>query len=572
MSRLCFVITCMGRLPHLQRTLQTAVSQFGASCVVVDYSCPQRTGDWVAENFPHVTVVREPGHERFNVSHARNLGARATDAPWLCFRDADVLLAPTFGETMLSVAHADAFHIVKPIVRGLRGLVVCSHSDFERVGRYDEILQSYGSEDDDLYARLRLCGLAEHAIPAALVSQLTHDDRLRVQFFGIKNRHLSNTINDTYVQAKLHRMKVTGQPLGHAARQDLYDRVGRAVMEAFSVRPEANADPDSSRPSRDASPSSAEGTRKVAEAPRIRHQPAATPVATVTRLAGDDAPAPFIVGASRSGTTLLRLMLDAHPDLAIPPETHFFPKVAWTGDGTLQPAENFLDCLTTNRYWGDHHFVEHQLRERVMSLDPFDLGSALRCFYGLYAEQFGKRRFGDKTPYYLFHMTLIQASLPEARFLHIVRDGRDVALSVKGQWWGPQSVAQSALWWAQRIRAARLQARQVRSCLEIRYEDLVREPEQSMKKICGFLDLPWHAGVLEYHRHAADRLSQFGDLTLGDGTVIDAARRRAIHERALTPPDPSRMGRWKSEMSAEERGQFELLAGPVLSALGYEVS
>ena len=55
----------------------------------------------------------------------------------------------------------------------------------------------------------------------------------------------------------------------------------------------------------------------------------------------------------------------------------------------------------------------------------------------------------------LFHMALIEATLPEARFIHIVRDGRDVALSMRGQWWGPQSVAQTALWWSQRIRAAR---------------------------------------------------------------------------------------------------------------------
>lgn len=107
--------------------------------------------------------------------------------------------------------------------------------------------------------------------------------------------------------------------------------------------------------------------------------------------------------------------------------------------------------------------------------------------------------------------------------------------------------------------------------LEIRYEDLVANTEVTLRRICEFLDLPWDPAMLTYHESAQQHLEMFGDLQMSDGQLIPAERRRAIHERVATAPDPSRIGRWKTEMTATERQQFENLAGAILRNLGYEV-
>src|SRR5438105_1209584 len=101
MSRLCFVISCMGRLSFLQQTLGRMAGQSDCSCVVVDYSCPDHAGDWVTAHYPQVRVVRRPGETVFSLAAARNAGAGAVDAPWICFTDADILLEPNFADAVL---------------------------------------------------------------------------------------------------------------------------------------------------------------------------------------------------------------------------------------------------------------------------------------------------------------------------------------------------------------------------------------------------------------------------------------------------------------------------------------
>src|SRR5690606_16718789 len=133
---------------------------------------------------------------------------------------------------------------------------------------------------------------------------------------------------------------------------------------------------------------------------------------------------PFIVGVARSGTTLLRLMLDAHPDLAIPPETHFVPRLVKEIERGAGPAEAHA-FVTGHQRWPDWGLDADELRARFESLEPFTAGEALRAFFGLYAERQGKPRWGDKSPTHLKRMARIHGALPEARFLHVIRDGRD---------------------------------------------------------------------------------------------------------------------------------------------------
>jgi hypothetical protein len=284
-------------------------------------------------------------------------------------------------------------------------------------------------------------------------------------------------------------------------------------------------------------------------------------------------PAPFVVGATRSGTTLLRLMLDAHPDVGIPSETHFFHKLVKRSERTRISPELLADTIITHKRWGDFHLDADELRKRFNEIEPFNLSDALRAFYGLYAEKHGKTRWGDKTPGYLRYMRRIEWVLPEAHFIHLIRDGRDVALSVLPMNWGPSSVTEAAELWVERVTIAREQGALVRHYMEAKYEDLVTETEPTLRRVADFLELPWDAAMLDYHERAEERLKEKArDLprkkSRGDQP---AAARMASHAMAKQPPDPKRIGRWRTEMSAEDRELYESVAGKLLVELGYEV-
>ena len=283
-------------------------------------------------------------------------------------------------------------------------------------------------------------------------------------------------------------------------------------------------------------------------------------------------PAPFIVGVARSGTTLLRLMLDAHPELAIPPETHFIPKVIEACEGSGDPHDTVLKLLTSHRRWPDYQLDADELRQRLARIQPLTAGDALRAFYGLYAEKQGKPRWGDKSPSYVRKMRRVASALPEAHFVHLVRDGRDVALSQVEVDFGPDEVTGAAEKWVDGITKARRQARRLRHYLELRYEDLVADPEPSLRRVCGFLDLRWDPAMLDYHEGADERMAAMTrDFERGGGPAIPAAVRASRHARVAEPPQRERAGRWRTDMSGPDREAFEAIAADLLSELGYEV-
>ena len=266
-------------------------------------------------------------------------------------------------------------------------------------------------------------------------------------------------------------------------------------------------------------------------------------------------------------------MLDAHPEMAIPPETHFLPEAIerCLHVQDSQARNCLVDTVQSSTRWVDFHLDPDVLRQRIERLGEFNLGEALRAFYAVYAERFGKRRWGDKTPGYVMHMQDIKPVLPEAHFVHVVRDGRDVALSIQEMWFGPNSVDRAAKWWMDRIANARAQARSINSYLEIRYEDLVESPEPALRRVCEFIALPWDAAMLNYHVGAPERIAELGDISGGSGRFVTADKRRRIHEFATRPPETSRIGRWRREMSQADRRVFEKIAGPTLQELGYEI-
>jgi hypothetical protein len=264
-------------------------------------------------------------------------------------------------------------------------------------------------------------------------------------------------------------------------------------------------------------------------------------------------------------------MLDAHPQLTIPPETHFVPDLikACRQDGAT--PEDALAAMTSAREWGDFGFSDEEMLARLRALPKLKAGAAVRTFYAAYTEQQGKPRWGEKTPTYVQKMKLIQRALPEARFIHVIRDGRDVALSVLDRTVRDLSAGDVARRWRKKILKAREDAPKLRHYTEIRYEDLILDTEPVLRGVCDFIELDWDPAVLEYHERSSDRLKEMARALPADGRAkeLSVERRMATHAMTTKPPSTDRVARWREQMTSEQRVEFEQVAGDLLTELGY---
>ena len=278
-------------------------------------------------------------------------------------------------------------------------------------------------------------------------------------------------------------------------------------------------------------------------------------------------PMPFVVGVARSGTTLLRLMLDAHPDLAMTPET------GWLGAAlkALQrgvPPDAFINAITSEPNWPDMEMSTSELGY-VLAQADVSPGGMLRAIYWEYARRHGAKRVGDKTPLNGTRMIDIMEFLSEARFVHIIRDGRDVALSLRDLWFGPGRDPEiAALFWLWHIREMRQQAQFLPYYMEVRFEDLVTDPQRVLRQISEFIDLPFHPDQLRAHERASARLTELKDVQWPN-RLITREQRLEIFSLTASPPDASRIGVWRNEMSEKDQAAFNKVAGAVLIDLGY---
>ncbi|MDQ3729489.1 MAG: sulfotransferase [Actinomycetota bacterium] len=297
-------------------------------------------------------------------------------------------------------------------------------------------------------------------------------------------------------------------------------------------------------------------------------------VPSFLRRGSDRAPFPFVVGMNRSGTTLLRMMLDAHSDLTIPPETHFVPDAIKAAKADEATPRSVLEAMKEHREWGDFEISDEEMLARFDALPNLRPGGAVRSFYEIYAERQGKPRYGEKTPTYVQKMKLIQRALPEARFCHVIRDGRDVALSVLDRTVRDLTAADVGRRWRKKVTKARDDSPSLNHYIEIRYEDLILDTEPVLRKVCDFFELPWEDDLLTYHERSADRLQEMARALPGDGKAkeLSVERRMATHEMTTKPPSADRVQRWRKQMTEEQRIEFEDIAGDLLSELGYPVA
>jgi hypothetical protein len=272
-------------------------------------------------------------------------------------------------------------------------------------------------------------------------------------------------------------------------------------------------------------------------------------------------PFTVIVGRGRSGTTLLRAMFDSHPALAIPPESHFLVTLArsaraFRGAGGFS-VERFAAAL--NGHWGFRGWGldEAEVRSTLAAADPATYAEAVRAIFERYAADRGKTRYGEKTPMNVLHIRRLASLFPEARFIHLIRDGRDVALSYRDAGFGTTSIGDSAVFWRRFVARGRRDGRRLGTTRyrEVRYEDLVDDPERVLRSLCSFVDLAFDPLMLRYFERADD--------------VMEGVDHRSHHRSVYLPPTRG-LRDWRRDMSPDELRLFESIAGRLLAELGYE--
>ena len=221
-------------------------------------------------------------------------------------------------------------------------------------------------------------------------------------------------------------------------------------------------------------------------------------------------------------------------------------------------ADAFYDDLRRLPRRREWDIAPEDVRPRLH--DGMTMGEAISAIFETYAEKNGKPRWGDKTPLYMQHLPLLERLFPDALWVHLVRDGRDAALSFlalppgfSGKTWAqPRTVAQFAARWKVEIDAARALGRRAGGrYLELRYEDLVADPARELGRVCEFASLPWELAMVEY---------------AGNVDVSNLPQ----HQRLAQPPTANARD-WRTEMAAADACAFEGVAGDALAASGYEL-
>jgi hypothetical protein len=271
----------------------------------------------------------------------------------------------------------------------------------------------------------------------------------------------------------------------------------------------------------------------------------------------------FIIGTERSGTNLLRLMLNAHSAIALPHPPHimklFSPLERNYGD--LHVDNNFRRLIGDVCRMVELHTYPWEVipdREQVFSrVRERNLLNIYFQIYDQYLAYSGKQRWACKSTFMIEHVAGIIHSRPEARLIFMVRDGRDVAVSAKTSIFNHFHVYYSVRRWQREQRLgldwlARLSPEQITL---LRYEELIADPEETIRRLCGFLGEPFEEQMLEYHRSAEARKS--GSLSVS-------------WENTSKPVISGNSSKFRRQLTTREILLFEAIACREMQELGYE--
>jgi Sulfotransferase family len=275
----------------------------------------------------------------------------------------------------------------------------------------------------------------------------------------------------------------------------------------------------------------------------------------------------FVVGCPRSGTTLLHRLLDAHPEIALVHETLWITKlweerVGISADGWVTPE--LVPSLVSHRRFERMGISADEVRQLVAGNGRVSYASLVTALFDRFAAARGKPLAGDKTPGYVRAIPVLHELWPEARFVHLIRDGRDVCLSAL-DWkkvdkvfreygaWTDAPVTTAALWWERCVRLGREAGRELPPTLyhEVRYEALVADPASACRELSAFLGVVYDDSMLRFH----------------EGKTRDAPG--LTTKRRWLPPTEG-LRDWQAQMPRATLREFEAAAGDLIDELGYE--
>ncbi|MFO7534889.1 MAG: sulfotransferase [Kiritimatiellia bacterium] len=270
----------------------------------------------------------------------------------------------------------------------------------------------------------------------------------------------------------------------------------------------------------------------------------------------------FILGCPRSGTTLLQVLVDSHPDIAIPPESFLFDRF-----GPLLVSYGNLAEPAALRRLASDLLADERIRDWKLAAGPDDLLSQIKessaaglfaALFLLYAEKQGKTRWGDKTPQHALRISELLAVFPAARIIHLVRDGRDVAESTARIAIGPCSILAIARRWKLYLNTVREAAGRLPPAqfLEVRFEDMVRDPAGLRRRILAFIG------------EDDSRCPPIGD-EVPKTETRERSSAYAHHASLNKAISAGKIGVYKSAFTARQVELFESVAGPELAAHGY---
>ncbi|GIF14031.1 sulfotransferase family protein [Actinoplanes teichomyceticus] len=259
---------------------------------------------------------------------------------------------------------------------------------------------------------------------------------------------------------------------------------------------------------------------------------------------------------------MLQLMLHAHPRIALPPESRFlltaYRRRHRFGD-LRDPARRaaLARWIVASPQFGDLGLDPQETIAAITAAPP-TLGSALGTVFQRYAHRFGKPRWGDKRPAYLRHLPVIRRLFPDAQIITIMRDGRDCVASLKETPWPPYDLATMIDYWARSADLATHAARRYPADVyhQVRYEDLVAEPERHLRVICRFLG--------EDYDPAMTRPSEQARVAVPDY--------KTWHELTRSQVTTARVRSWHTRLGATELRRCEAVFGDRLPRFGYQLS
>jgi hypothetical protein len=275
----------------------------------------------------------------------------------------------------------------------------------------------------------------------------------------------------------------------------------------------------------------------------------------------------FIVGCARSGTTLLQRIVDAHQQIAITPEMHWVTDALRDGGKWLnrqgRVTEEQVSQIVRHERFREFQLIPEEVEDLLSGGTAPSPVTFLKRLFALYGRIREKDLVGNKTPAYVLKLPSLSRRWPRVKFVHLIRDGRDVTLSVlnwsqaaktAGRYstWSEDPVSTTALWWERKVRLGRQGGASLDAKLyhEIRYEELVVHPDVECARLCGFFDVPYDGAMLRFHE---------GRTRSDPG--LDA--------KAAWLPITAGLRDWRSQMCAEDIERFEAIAGDYLEELGY---